>query len=138
MGKPFLDAKIPVKSHLEPVLNETIKVSDRDFSFNAVSMGNPHCVIFTGEDSKELAKKYGPEIEISPLFPEKTNVEFVKILSEKHIKIDVWERGCGNTQASEQAHELALCFCFKQLTENKVVPNCRRKPNMKDGGNLVT
>lgn len=122
MGKPILDAeKIPVKSHLEPVLNETIKVSDRDFSFNAVSMGNPHCVIFTGEDSKELAKKYGPEIEISPLFPEKTNVEFVKILSEKHIKIDVWERGCGITQAcGTGACACVVASVLNNLTENKV------------------
>ncbi len=61
--------------------------------------GNPHCVIFTDGDTKKLAAEIGPAIEVSPLFPEKTNVEFVEIKSRKKIKIDVWERGCGITLA---------------------------------------
>ena len=69
------------------------------FNASAVSMGNPHCVIFTDGDTKKLAAEYGPQIELSPLFPEKTNVEFVEIKSRKKIKIDVWERGCGITMA---------------------------------------
>ena len=56
-------------------------------------------MIFTEENSYELAKKYGRDIEIHPYFPEKTNVEFVKILSKDNIEIDVWERGCGITLA---------------------------------------
>ena len=62
-------------------------------------MGNPHCVIFVEKDSKELAYKYGSIIENDKLFPEKTNVEFVEILSKDEVIINVWERGCGITSA---------------------------------------
>ena len=62
-------------------------------------MGNPHCVIYTDEDSKELALHKGSDIELNPIFPEKTNVEFVNIISNNRIKMNVWERGCGITLA---------------------------------------
>lgn len=122
MGKPILEPeKIPVQSHLCPVLNDTIKVSDRTFDFNAVSMGNPHCLIFTDENPEELAVRYGSEIERSHLFPERTNVEFIKVLSEKHIKINVWERGCGITLAcGTGACASTVAAILNNLTENKV------------------
>jgi diaminopimelate epimerase len=71
------------------------------FEGNAISMGNPHFVIFTdeNEDLLKLAKEYGPIIETSIEFPEKTNVEFAKIKSEDKIELCVWERGCGITLA---------------------------------------
>ncbi len=98
MSKPVLiPEKIPVKTKNN--LNFEVKVSDRIFIANAVSMGNPHCIIITDEDTKALALKYGREIETNPLFPEKTNVEFVKILSRNEINLDVWERGCAITLA---------------------------------------
>ena len=64
-------------------------------------MGNPHFVIFIkdDEDLLSLAKKYGPEIETAIEFPEKTNVEFIKIKSPHKIELCVWERGCGITLA---------------------------------------
>lgn len=98
MSKPILESsKIPVK--VDNNLNFKIETSDRIFRANAVSMGNPHCVIITDEDTKELAFKYGNEIEYNKLFPEKTNVEFIKILSRDEINLDVWERGCAITLA---------------------------------------
>lgn len=98
MSKPILEPeRIPVKTQRN--LNFEVKVSDRTFMANAVSMGNPHCVIITDEDTKKLALKYGREIETHGLFPEKTNVEFIKILSRNEINLDVWERGCGITLA---------------------------------------
>ncbi len=98
MSKPVLEpAKIPV--NVKNNLNFDIKVSGRTFKANAVSMGNPHCIIITDENTKELALKYGKEIEINPLFPEKTNVEFIKIISRSEIDLDVWERGCAITLA---------------------------------------
>ncbi len=98
MSKPILTPeKIPVNT--ENNLNFEVKVSDRTFTANAVSMGNPHCIIITNEDTKALALKYGREIENNHLFPEKTNVEFVKILSRNEINLDVWERGCAITLA---------------------------------------
>ena len=98
MSKPILGPKkIPVT--VENNLNFNVKVSDRTFIANAVSMGNPHCVIITDDDTKALALKYGREVETHKLFPEKTNVEFIKILSRDEINLDVWERGCAITLA---------------------------------------
>lgn len=98
MNKPILEPDlIPVKSQNN--LNTELVIKNKKFRINSVSMGNPHCVIFTENDTKEYALKYGPDIEKNSIFPEKTNVEFVKILSKKEIILDVWERGCGITLA---------------------------------------
>lgn len=100
MSKPILDSeKIPFIPNNN--LNYKISVKNRIFEGNAVSMGNPHFVIFIkdDEDLLSLAKEYGPEIETSVEFPEKTNVEFIKIKSSKRIELCVWERGCGITLA---------------------------------------
>ena len=100
MSKPILESeKIPfIPNHN---LNYKISVKNRIFEGNAISMGNPHFVIFIkdDEDLLKLAKEYGPEIESAIEFPEKTNVEFIKIKSPKKIKLCVWERGCGITLA---------------------------------------
>lgn len=98
MGKPILEPeKIPFKG--DKNLNYPIRKGLKKFLVNAVSMGNPHCVIFSDGNIKELAEKYGEAIEHSDLFPEKTNVEFVKIQSRNEIDVAVWERGCGITLA---------------------------------------
>jgi diaminopimelate epimerase len=100
MSKPILESdKIP----FIPVnpLNYKIAIKDKIFTGNAVSMGNPHFVIFVdGEENiLELAKKYGVAIETAVEFPEKTNVEFIKINNPQNIELCVWERGCGITLA---------------------------------------
>lgn len=98
MGQPVLEPeKIPCKTKTN--LNITYSVNGKEFTLNTVSMGNPHCIIFVEKKSKELALRYGSAIENDNLFPEKTNVEFVEILSKDEIIINVWERGCGITLA---------------------------------------
>ena len=98
MGIPILEPnKIPCKTKTN--LNIPYTVDDKEFLLNMISMGNPHCIIFVEKDSKELALKYGSIIENDKLFPEKTNVEFVEILSKDEVAINVWERGCGITSA---------------------------------------
>lgn len=100
MSKPILESeKIPFLPNHN--LNYKISVKNRIFEGNAISMGNPHFVIFIKDDENilDLAKTYGPEIEKSVEFPEKTNVEFIKIKSPKKIQLSVWERGCGITLA---------------------------------------
>lgn len=100
MSKPILDTeKIPFLPNHN--LNYKISVKNRIFEGNAVSMGNPHFVIFIKDDENllDLAKEYGPEIELGAEFPEKTNVEFIKIKSHRKIELCVWERGCGITLA---------------------------------------
>ena len=94
MGKPILEAKrIPVNTSLA----QDFKVEG--FNAIAVSMGNPHCVIFTQDGTCKLAREFGPKIESHELFPQKTNVEFVQIKNKSRVRLDVYERGCGITLA---------------------------------------
>ncbi|MBN1601295.1 MAG: diaminopimelate epimerase [Chitinispirillaceae bacterium] len=100
MGSPCLDAsRIPVAGRSGVVLMEKIDIAGREFKFTAVSMGNPHAVIYPDHNDDDLVKTIGPQIETHPLFPKKTNVEFITILSDSEIVMRVWERGCGETQA---------------------------------------
>jgi diaminopimelate epimerase len=107
MGRPQLDPpKVPVAAPAgAPLVRRTLKALDREFAFTAVSMGNPHAVIFVDEDSADLralAAQYGSAIEHDPLFPRRTNVEFARLragASGPEIDLVVWERGCGITLA---------------------------------------
>jgi len=96
----FDSAAIPVTGPRREVLEERIKVQDRDFTFCAATIGNPHCVIPLPEISPELARRYGPDIEVHPLFPRRTNVQFLKVLDRNNLQIEIWERGAGYTLAS--------------------------------------
>ena len=123
MGKPILSCeKIPFKGKQH--LMFPIEAGVRKFNINAVSMGNPHCVIFVdeNENTKEFACDYGPLIEKNALFPEKTNVEFVKILNRNEIVLDVWERGCGITLAcGTGACASVVSGVLNGLLDNKAV-----------------
>ncbi|UCB47539.1 MAG: diaminopimelate epimerase [Spirochaetota bacterium] len=96
MGEPVLSGKsIPVKEDKEPVVGLTVM----NYRGTAVSMGNPHFVIFTDEITDTQVLQHGPDIEQDPLFPNRTNVEFVKIVTRDLIDMRVWERGSGETLA---------------------------------------
>jgi diaminopimelate epimerase len=100
MGKPILDApSIPVAQSEGRVVMHELTVGDTSFRITAVSMGNPHTVIFTDDISDTMVSGYGPKIEPHPFFPKKTNVEFVKIVGRSEITMRVYERGCGETLA---------------------------------------
>jgi diaminopimelate epimerase len=116
MGIPILeDGKIPFNGERK------ISVQDRTFEITPVSMGNPHCVIFTDNDTMQMAKKYGPDVEIHPYFPEKTNTEFAKIISKDEIELTVYERGCGITLAcGTGACATTVAAVLNNLTEEKV------------------
>jgi diaminopimelate epimerase len=79
-----------------------LKTEDGEFIINCVSMGNPHCVIFL-EEIDDLEKipldKWGPVLENNKIFPNKTNVEFIKVNSGNELQMRVWERGAGETMA---------------------------------------
>lgn len=123
MGKPVLECK-KIPCTFENNLNQKIKVLDREFTVNAVSMGNPHCVILTNENPLELAKKYGPELEKNQYFPEKTNVEFVKVLSRNEVNMSVYERGCGITLAcGTGACASVVSAILNNLTDHAVKVN---------------
>lgn len=103
MGNPTLDCEsIPVnlESPVNQCINESIVVLDKIFKFTAVSTGNPHAVIFSKDIiNDEDLKKYGAAIESNTLFPKKTNVEFVKVLSKEEATLRVFERGVGVTNS---------------------------------------
>jgi diaminopimelate epimerase len=96
----FDSAKIPVTGAPREVINEKIEILDREFTFCAATIGNPHCVILLPEVSPELACKYGPVLETHPNFPRRTNVQFLKVRDRGNIQIEIWERGAGYTLAS--------------------------------------
>lgn len=101
MGAPILDAAdIPVLSAKHPVVGETVTVLDRTFAFTCVSMGNPHAVTFLQEPVWAFdIGTYGAKVEVLSLFPKKTNVEFVNVISREELHMRVWERGSGETLA---------------------------------------
>ena len=118
MGKVSFDAKqIPVTGYEGPVLNETLTFDGVDYSFCAATIGNPHCVLLLDDVTEELARRLGPRIENDARFPNRTNVQFLKVLGRNDIKIEIWERGAGYTLASGSsssaaaavAHRLGLC-----------------------------
>jgi diaminopimelate epimerase len=101
MGKvSFSSTQIPVTGSPREVLNEKIKVQDREFTYCAATIGNPHCVIVLPEISAALALKYGRDLEVHPFFPNRTNVQFLQVLDRRNIRIEIWERGAGHTLAS--------------------------------------
>ncbi|MSU48157.1 MAG: diaminopimelate epimerase [Opitutus sp.] len=98
----FDSARIPVNVTGAPreVINEKITILDREFTYCAATIGNPHCVILLPEITADHAHKYGPPLEIHGNFPRKTNVQFMKVLDRQNIQIEIWERGAGYTLAS--------------------------------------
>jgi diaminopimelate epimerase len=113
----FLSTEIPVAGKPREVLREEMTISDRTFTYCAATVGNPHCVILCEEPSAELACRYGPLIERDARFPNRTNVQFMRISDRGNIRIEIWERGAGYTLASGSsataaaavAHKLGLC-----------------------------
>ncbi len=102
MGKAIFSSKdIPVNIDKEECIGEKLKVLDREFEINCVSVGNPHCVIIVDElPTEEEVKKYGSLIEKNPMFPNRINVQFVKPVDKHKAEIRIWERGAGYTLAS--------------------------------------
>lgn len=100
MGSPILEAKkIPMIANQETFINQPITVGGKDYRSTAVSMGNPHNVLFLSDiDSLDL-EKTGPLFEHHPFFPERVNTEFVEIVDSNTLKMRVWERGSGETLA---------------------------------------
>lgn len=98
MGKAILKpAEIPVAAEGEDFIAREMVVDGKEYTATCVSMGNPHCVIFTeGIDDLDL-EKIGPKFENHELFPDRINTEFVEIIDEHTIRMRVWERGSGET-----------------------------------------
>ena len=134
MGEPIFDPKkIPVDISVggEHIIDYPLSVGDREFLITCVSMGNPHAVIFVDDLSDFGVTYYGPIIETHALFPKRTNVEFIQIVSLREIQMRVWERGSGETLAcGTGASAAAVASNLKGLAERTVTVRLQ-------GGNLV-
>lgn len=114
MGKVSFDSDtIPVKGTSREVLRESIRLNDRDWEFSAATIGNPHCVLILPEISEKLARDLGPQLEVHPNFPNRTNVQLVQVLDRNHIRIEIWERGAGYTLASGSSSSAATAVSHR-------------------------
>jgi diaminopimelate epimerase len=100
MGEPVLKGlQVPTTIDRNPVIDYPIEVDGQQFRFTAVSMGNPHCVIYVEDAVNFDLATWGPKLEKHPMFPKKINVEFVTVKSRDFTDMRVWERGAGPTLA---------------------------------------
>jgi diaminopimelate epimerase len=118
MGEVSFDStKIPVAGESREVLHEEIEVDGEVLMFCAATVGNPHCIVLSEEPTPEEARRLGPLLERDTRFPNRTNVQFMKVIDRSNIQIEIWERGAGYTLASGSsstaaaavAHRLDLC-----------------------------
>lgn len=118
MGEPILrPVDIPVESRRDP----PVGIETSGYTGTAVSMGNPHFVIFMDKITDQQVKVDGPKLERSPLFPKRVNVEFVKVVDRSSIVMRVWERGSGETLAcGTGACAGAVAGFLNGLTSRKV------------------
>ncbi|MBN2636821.1 MAG: diaminopimelate epimerase [Prolixibacteraceae bacterium] len=131
MGKAyFKSVDIPVKCDSEECIDELLHLEYKDYKINCVSVGNPHCVVIKDElDEKEI-KQFGPQIENHPMFPNRINVQFAKVISRTEVEAIIWERGAGWTLASGSSSCAVASVMVKHgLTERNLTVKMR-------GGNL--
>lgn len=122
MGEPELTPeKIPVISDSERVISEDITVDGKNYQITAVSMGNPHAVVFYDGIKDMEIEKIGPKFECHERFPRRTNTEFVEVKDREHVSMRVWERGAGETLAcGTGACAVTVACILNGLTESKV------------------
>lgn len=123
MGRvTFVSEEIPVSGPAREVINEEFEILGQKYKYCCASVGNPHCVLPMDSVSPELARRLGPEIENNTkLFPNRINVQFLKVLDRNNIQIEIWERGAGYTLASGSSSSAAAAVSHKLgLTDPKI------------------
>ncbi|MGQ0793566.1 MAG: diaminopimelate epimerase [Deltaproteobacteria bacterium] len=109
----FRSRLIPVEGDDREVIGEEIRINGEILRFTAVSVGNPHCVVFAEELDEAYTKKLGPKIENHRIFPNRTNVQFAKVVSRDRVEILIWERGAGWTLASGSSSCAVAAACVR-------------------------
>ncbi|SEF68178.1 diaminopimelate epimerase [Caloramator fervidus] len=121
MGKPVIDKISSIYNSNLNNLNYDIKIDNKVFKASTILMGVPHTVIYVNEIDENEILFYGPKIEKLDIFPNRTNVNFVKIVDEKRIQVRTWERGAGLTLACGTGSCAAVVACYLNgLTYNLV------------------
>ena len=124
MGPPRLSREeIPMNgSPAAQVVAEELTVLDKTFRITCVSMGNPHCIIYVDDVDSFPVATYGPLIENHQLFPRRTNVEFIQIISRTEVKQRTWERGAGETLAcGTGASAVCVAGVLNNLTDRNIL-----------------
>lgn len=131
MGEPILEPRrIPVDADGESFINRKGVVDGVEWSITAVSMGNPHAIVYVEDTDSLDLPRLGPGFEHHPLFPERVNTEFIQVVSDTHLKMRVWERGAGETLACGTG-------ACASLVASVLNGKCQRKATLELlGGNL--
>jgi len=122
MGKvTFISNLIPVVGDIREVVDEVLQLNEGKYKITCLSIGNPHCVIPLENISEELVKRIGPTIENHTIFPQRINIQLLKVIDRNNIQIEIWERGAGYTLASGSSSCAAASAAYKLgLIDNKV------------------
>jgi len=100
MGEPILEPEsIPIKMPMKRIVDAPLRVSQHALKITCLSMGNPHAVIYTDDVAGVALAALGPEVEHHPVFPQRVNVHFVQVHSQREVTMRTWERGSGITLA---------------------------------------
>ncbi len=127
MGAPELTAAgIPAQFEKEQVVNEPLSVGGAEYRITCVSMGNPHCVVPVEDVDGFDIEKTGPMFENHPMFPDRVNTEFIRVLDERTVQMRVWERGSGETWAcGTGACAVAVACALNGWTKDQVLVHLR-------------
>ena len=135
MGMPYFEAQripayLPKEETGKQYHTVSIEFEGQKYSFDLVSMGNPHAVCFVEDLAKINVEKVGAFVETYKYFPNKTNVEFVQVIDRNNLKVKVWERGVGKTiSCGTGACAACVCAVKRELVNNNVTVGL-------DGGRL--
>lgn len=139
----FQSQQIPVAGLAREVVNEELVINNQRLNITCLSIGNPHCVVLCEEISKETTVALGPATETHANFPNRINVQFLKVLDRNNIQIEIWERGAGYTLSSGSSSCAAASAAYKMgLVDNEIYVHMQggtiRIDIQKDGKVLMT
>lgn len=114
MGRcTFMAPEIPMNGPAREVVGVPLQVDGETLLVTAVSVGNPHCVIFTDRLDESLVRRLGPLVERHPAFPNRINVQWARVSSRSSVDILIWERGAGWTLASGSSSSAVACAAVR-------------------------
>ena len=143
-GADFSAGAVPIKTDAKELVNTPISIGGETYTATCLSMGNPHCVVFSDEIDGLDLEKLGPEFEYAELFPQRVNTEFVRVADQNTLRLRVWERGSGETlscgtgacAAAAAAVRLGLCAQGADITVK--MPGGDLTVNCRDGRVILT
>ena len=120
----FKSVEIPVNHPKPECFNEPVNIEGVPYHVHCVSVGNPHCVVLREKLDETEIRRVGPQLENHPMFPNRINVQFVKVVSRKSVEALIWERGAGFTQASGSSSSAIAAVLIKRgLTDPEISVN---------------